>query len=1245
MKRYIIYFLLLLLSSSSMAKDYFTVLDWQELKIDSMLPVYTEVVPLETDYRHYTYTVELEFPEYGELTSAERELVARYKDVIGDRIQVDTHVGVQRGVGMLDLSFVPLVFVDGKYKKLLSCCIMITPHPKKVVKKAQGDRTQRYVEHSVLSSGKWVKIGIEKDGIYSLTRSSLKKMGFSNPEKVRLYGYGGHRQNEVIDPDNDYDDLNEIPLYQQDANTWLFWGNGLTYWNGESRILNHYANEACYFITESDASSSLDTIPSISSSSARVKKSYTDHVLYEKDEFAWHSVGRNLYENVNYANSNTHTYKLQTENSVGDESLTIAFTASASTETTLQPYVNGKALSPTMTMSPIGTYIYATTSSKTFDVSTLKSDDNWNVKLTSTSGNDARLDYLALHYSRLLTTMCTDGYCAFKCDDTGDVEYQVACNPSNTRIMRIGSSSEKTALVQGTVKDDASLSFTLRNSQSRYVAFDLSHSFPEPVVLRNVENQDLHAMDSLDMVIIIPASGKLLQQAQRLADAHHLYDNLKVGIVRADQIYNEFSSGTPDATAYRRFLKMLYDKGTSSGIAPRYLLLMGDCAWDNRMLSAAWKTCNPNDYLLCYESENSVSDTKSYVMEDYFGLLDDGEGNSLLKDKSDLGIGRFPVTTASEAKVLVDKSIRHMTNANAGSWKNLVCFLGDDGDENEHMKYADDVAERVKAQNPEVEVKKIMWDTYNRVSTAKNNTYPEVTTLLKKLMNDGALVMNYTGHASTYTMSHEFVLNVEDFAATRGTNLPLWVTASCDVMPFDGQSTNIGETAVLNSSGGAVAFYGTTRTVYASQNLAMNRYFMKYLFSVDSDGNRERVGDAIRLAKNAIISGGQEYSLQENKLQYALLGDPALVIAPPSQHIEVDSINGKALEEDESIVLKAGGRVKVVGHVVDASGSEIPDFQGILTSRLYDNEETVTCLNNAGVKNTFSYTDRRNVLYNSLDSVHNGRFSLSFTIPVDINYSDLSGRLVFYAINEDKTIEANGYTEAFSIGGVSEELKTDTIGPEIFAVLNDENFQDGDEVNSAPFFVARLHDESGMNVSGNGVGHDLVLCVDGRADYTFNLNDSYMPDFGDNTWGTATYPIPALEAGVHSLEFKAWDVLNNHSSKTLTFVVNPSLRPEFMKIAASPNPAVSSTNFLLSYNRPGAECTFTIDVFDFAGRCLWSHTETGSSDSGIYSIPWNLSSGSGGKLGSGVYLYRCTLQCGESKQVTKSQKIIVLNNK
>ena len=103
--------------------------------------------------------------------------------------------------------------------------------------------------------------------------------------------------------------------------------------------------------------------------------------------------------------------------------------------------------------------------------------------------------------------------------------------------------------------DGQSVSAVVEDPSARYVAFDVTHSFPEPTYVGEIENQDLHATDSLDMVIIIPANGKLQAEAQRLADAHAQYDGLRVGVFRADQIYNEFSSATPDATAYWRFTK------------------------------------------------------------------------------------------------------------------------------------------------------------------------------------------------------------------------------------------------------------------------------------------------------------------------------------------------------------------------------------------------------------------------------------------------------------------------------------------------------------------------------------------------------------------------------------------------------------------------------------------------------------------------------------------------------------------
>ncbi len=1222
----------------------FTSLDWNEMQIDSVLPVYTEVVPLESNHRTHTYTVSLLYPEFAALSAKESLVAERFDSLLSETIDVETFVGVERGRGLLDISFIPIRRKDGRYEKLISAQIVINAKWNgRLEARREAAGGSRYADNSRLASGKWVKVSITEDGLYQFSRASLQKMGFSNPNNVHLYGYGGHLLPEYINLGTHHDDLVEVPLYyNSQTDSWLFWGNGLVHWDGDTRISNTFARQACYFLTQEEAPATMETLaspgttPSLSYSTARA------HTLYEKDEYAWHALGRHLFDGENYASNNSHTYSLSATAPAGNGKLTIVFTGSDAETNNVTVTINGTETGK-FSVTPPGEYVFATSTTRNYDLTAQGTPAKLSVNLRSLSGKNARLDYLAYNYDRHLSTAAT-GFVDFSGSIQGPATF--AITGANTRVIRTGSIGVKDALVEGT-QADGKYTVSVSNATEHFVAFNTAATFPEPAVVGNIANQNLHSLDSLDMVIIIPASGKLLSEAQRLADAHRLYDGLRIGIVRADQVYNEFSSGTPDPTAIRLFMKMLYDKAGDDGTAPRYLLLFGDCAWDNRMLTSTWRTSSPDDYLICYESENSFSDTKSYIMEDYFGLLDDGEGANHINEKSDIGIGRFPVTTAAQAKIMVDKSIAFMSNQNAGPWKNLVYFLGDDGDENEHMRFANNVAENIIAKNPEMEVHKIMWDAYTRVSSTKSNTYPEATKQIKKQMADGALIMDYTGHAAAYGFSHEYVLLREDFENTKSTKLPLWITCACDVMPFDSNTSNVGESAVLNPGGGAMAFYGTTRTVYATQNYNMNRYVTQYLLGTSTTGGkkeRNRIGDAVRLAKNSIISDGRQAGIYENKLHYALLGDPAITLGAPLQRIVVDSINGKRAN-GSAIPLKAGERVRLYGHVEQADGTTLTTFNGVVHTRLFDNKETIVCLNNAGASEAFTFTDRNTLLYESQDSVRAGLFSEEFIIPVDINFSNETGRLVFYALSDDGSTEANGYNEDIPLGGMVENTDFDTEGPQIYAYLNKEDFQSGGTVNATPFFVAQLNDASGISASGNGIGHDLQLCIDGRSDLTYNINENYAHEFGDFTRGTVAFSIPQLENGPHSLTFRAWDVLNNTNQTSLDFVVDDAIATNILRLVASQNPAVNSTNFILSYDLPGSDCDFIFEVFDFAGRCIWMHEESSSNASGMHTVTWNLTNGIGAKVGTGIYLYRAKVRCGQSKWTTKTQKIIVRNNK
>lgn len=222
----------------------FTSLDWDEMRIDSVLPVYMEVVPLESDYRTHTYSVALLYPEYAPLSAKEAQVAERFDSLLSETIDVETFVGVERGRGLLDISFIPIRRQGTRYEKLVSAQIVINVHNsgRLEARRAQTSNGGRYAANSRLASGKWVKVSITEDGLYQFSRASLKKMGFTNPDNVHLYGYGGHLLPELIREGTHHDDMVEVPLYyNSQTDSWLFWGNGLVYWSGDTRISNTFA--------------------------------------------------------------------------------------------------------------------------------------------------------------------------------------------------------------------------------------------------------------------------------------------------------------------------------------------------------------------------------------------------------------------------------------------------------------------------------------------------------------------------------------------------------------------------------------------------------------------------------------------------------------------------------------------------------------------------------------------------------------------------------------------------------------------------------------------------------------------------------------------------------------------------------------------------------------------------------------------------------------------------------------------
>ena len=1098
--------------------------------------------------------------------------------------------------------------------------------------------SSRYASESVLNSGKWVKIQVAEDGIYKLTAADLKKMGFSNLDKVAVYGYGGWPLDE--DFSTTYiDDVPEVAVWRS-ADYLLFYGKGPRKWEYSSsdksfiHTNNPYSNYGYYFVSEKETTGrTMEKAASAAGATLQVT-TFDDYVLHEEELVSVNSSGRELY-GESFTSTLSRDFTISVPGITNDEGkATLSFISRGNGTITMN--VDGNALISGSVSVPSDEYEVAR---ELYRERAWMADKGETVKVNigySTTGHkNVHLNYFRLQMKRQLKVY--DNYTFFRSLSARGNASRFVIQGADASTLVFDVTDGVNPQQMETSLNGTELSFSIPASASlREFVVVKPSQIKAPVTVGEVANQNLHALPQQDMIII--AQPNFTTQAERLAEAHRTKDNLTVRVVTPESIYNEFSSGTPDATAYRRFMKMFYDRKTSEADAPKYLLLFGDGSFDNRKLTSAWKSVDMSNMLLTYQTENSLS-SQSYVIDDYFGFLDDADNKKSLQNKKlCLGIGRFPIRTVEQATQMVDKVISYMENKNTGSWKNNLCFMADDGSNTdgfmtEHMEFADQLAGYVESEHPEFLVNKLYYDAYKKDMTA--GTYPDVRSGLQKLLKDGLLLFNYTGHGGTTALSDEKVLTQTDINQFTYTHLPVWVTATCDFTRFDDLNTSAGEDVFLNKSSGGIALFTTGRVAYSRPNFPINDNVIRNLFE-RNNGRRRTLGEVMQATKNTLSS--------VYKLGFCLIGDPAVKMAYPEFGMKVTTVNGQSVDGN-SISFKALEKITVEGEVLDVSGQLVTDFTGIVNPTVKDSKVTVTCLKNSNKDDSpaFTFTDYPNTIFIGNDSVRNGKFSFTFTVPKDISYSNLQGKMNLYAVDTESGNEAQGNFDNFIVGGTSDTAETDTIGPEIRALyLNDTTFVDGGQVNTTPYFVAELWDKSGVNITGSSVGHDMMLVIDESTVLSYNLNSYYELLPGEDGTGIVKFPIPALEPGKHTAEFWVWDILNNSTVRTFTFEVVEGLKPFLFDVIATPGIAREQVTFHLMHNRPESRMRVGIMVYDLAGRQLWKHEESGTS--GLfenYTVSWDLTSG-GARMRPGVYIYRAAISTDNSKDATKARKFIIL---
>ena len=1089
-----------------------------------------------------------------------------------------------------------------------------------------------YAERSVLADGHWVKIRVSESGVCRMSFSELRSAGLE-PSQVRVFGYGGAQKEQDFSKPN-IDDLPQVPVYVGEDYI-LFYVQGPISWTYNGSRFAHTRNtysDFGYYLLSDDAGDML-----LFPEAEAVSGSPTDVTYYSyyqvQDEDSVNLIdrtgvsggGRTFY-GEQFAAGQTRTFTFSTPYANGDNSsVYIDMAANAATTSTVKAKLNNTS-SKSIYISSIPDH-YTFGVAGTISMNGASEEQNQRVTIQFVNSNASALAWL--NYIEITTPselVMTGSYMGIRSlvnrNTTNPVRFLLRNTTASTQIWDVTDLAAIQRMPTTMVDDQLAWVGTQADGVHEYIAVNTDGTkFVQAEVVGEVKNQNLHALSNIDYIIICPEGYE--DVSEDLAKAHEAKQAITYAIVTDQQVYNEFSSGTPDATAYRWLMKMLYDRAKNGiGQQPRWLLLMGHGTFDNRKLLRNSGT----SLLLTYQSKNSVNEIKAYATDDYFAYLDDNEGAIDTQGRMDIGVGRLPVESLDEARTTVDKLIQYIRNEQTGKWKNQLVYLADDGENGTHTETAEKSAELVRIKNPDFIVHKIFLDAYPQEVNASGESYPLAKNRVLNLLKNGVLFFNYSGHGGYNAITNESILNLKDIAGMTNKNQAFWLFATCNFAQCDAGKRSAAETAVLNPKGGAIGILAATRTVYASQNTNLNRSVCDTLFGHSDVFHYDMtLGEAISIGKNLLGS-------DENKLAYVLLGDPCMRLNYPTDYhvetlTEMDTLNALSVQHVE-------------GRIIDEDLNIVSDFNGKVDITIYDKMQSIPTRDNdnvGGDPRVIAYNDYPNTIFSGATDVKDGVFNYTCMVPKDIRYNFDNGRIVYYAVTEDslETAEAVGHFEQFIIGGTGSTVAIDTIGPEMEIYLNSPAFRNGDKTYATPRFFANLYDKNGINTAGAGIGHDLMLIIDDDPKMIYSLNEYFTAANNSYQAGQVSYLMEELANGPHSLTFRAWDLLNNSTTKSLNFIVEAGLDPSIYNVTTYPNPVQQSgvVHLIVNYDQPDELIETEIYLYNTAGQMVYSHKQD-NPDAVSINLP---SLG----LNTGVYIYSVKIKSASSKYSTTSGKIIV----
>ena len=1208
----------------------------------NIIPTFIKNYPIHTSSAKVSCSLQDKI--YSPLTIEETLLLKNLE--VPDTIIADCEITVTREQPYVQVRLQPVRWNARKavFEKLISFTVIINVEdlPEREINNPAD------VQNSVLANGKWYKVRIDKSGIYKITYDELQQMGFDvsvDPHKIAVFGNGGGILPEVNNQFR-HEDLVQNPIVVMGENDGsfdpsdyiLFYGEGPVIWklNPLTQIFNYktnyYDDYSYYFITTLNQNARrIETLNPPSGDYDLVIDEFDDYAYHEVDERNLFKIGRTWFGEV-YDFDITKEFVFDFPNLVKETQsgyLHCAFATRAFSYNTMGIYVNNE-LEKNLVLGVVSANDpYQLGRVKETGFHFAPNNDQLVVKTEyrrTSNSSIAYLDYIELNVKRKL--LMTGEQMMFRSLDAGQngqtVRYQLGNASSDLIVWDITNPVDpqkvQPQFPSGKLEFNA-VADTLR----QYIVFKNGAGLFQTEFVGTIENQNLHAVKNIDFLIVTYPD--FMEEAKRLADFHRKKDGMKVYVTTPAKIYNEFSSGSQDITGIRDFVKHIYDK-SDPGRKIKYLLLFGDASFDYKD-----RLADNTNFVPCWESIESMNIVNSIASDDYFGYLDDGEGGSSASHV-DIGIGRFVVGSVGQAKEAVDKTIHYATNTKKvmQPWRNMITFVADDGDNNLHLRHAETLSDYVYENFPEYNIDKIYLDAYKQISTPGGQESPDMNKAINDKIEKGTLIFNYSGHGGEAGLGHEKYVQLADINSWSNYNkLALFITATCEFARYDDPTrVSAGEFVFLNKKGGGVALLSTSRATFASSNLSLNMAIYRNNIFEKVNGKYPCFGDVIM---NSKVLGGN------NDSKFVLIGDPALQLAYTEYGAKTVKINSHVVEETVADTLRALSKVKIEGVVTDEDDNQLTWFNGTVFPTVYDKFAEIVTYGDENPSKTFLL--RKNILFNGKTSVTNGSFSFEFIMPKDISYNYGEGRISYYLRND--TTDGNGYYENIIIGGFNENAEEDNEGPDISLYMNDTTFKSGNITDRNPDLLAFLYDESGINTTGNGIGHDILAVIDDDQNKTYNLNDYYEADNGSFQKGKLRYPFSNLEDGPHVLSLRVWDIYNNSSTAYIEFVVMAEDELVIKNLMNYPNPFISETNFVFDHNQSGQDLQVKIQIYTLSGQIIRT-IEVQMTPEGYKSAPikWDGLNDNGSRISKGFYIYRVTVRKENGSVASKTAKLVFL---